>query len=320
MTWAGAAAFYDQLRGILVAGLPLRQALELAGNAASGRHRSLAPGWAAGCAAGATLAEQLERHGEPVLATALVRAGEASGRLPEMCGEIAGYYHHAVALRRLMISRLVYPVLLIHVALVAAAVPAVVVAGYSPLLLLVGPAVLWVLIATAVVIGSRLGPAATARLALLPGLRGLTLPLVAGNACLVLRAALAAGMLMPAALDLAAGACGNRVIATRLRAAAAILVASGQGNLTSALGQAGFPAVVVQLVANGEVAGRLEETLARCAELEREAFRLRSEWTARVVAGTIYGLAMLLAAATVLFLASGYVSLLDSAAAEAGSS
>lgn len=307
MTWVGAAAFYDQLRGILAAGLPLRQALELAGNAAAGRHRLLAPRWAAGCAAGQTLAEQLARDGEPVLAAALVRAGEASGRLPEMCGEIAGYYQHAVVLRRLMISRLVYPVILIHVALVVAAVPAAF-ADESPLLVLVGPAALWALVAVAVVIGSRLGPTTASRLALLPGLRALTLPLVAANTCLVLRAALSAGMLFPAALDLAAGACGNRVIAQRLRAAAAGLVANGQGNLTSALAQAGFPAVVVQLVANGEVAGKLEDALAHGAELEREAFRLRSEWTARIVAGTIYGLALLLAAVTVIVLYGGQLS------------
>lgn len=318
MSWNSAAVFYDQLRVLLATGMPIVQALELAAGVAPSPHRELGRSWSAGCAAGATLAAQLAQAGEPPLAVAMVRAGEASGRLPELCGEIAGYCRHAIALRTLVIGRLIYPAGLLHVALVAAAVPAVAMRGGSPWLLLAGPATLWAALAAAGIAARSASPTTLARLALLPGVHALTLPLVAGNVCLVLRAALGAGMLMAPALELAADACGNRVYAERLRTAAAGLSAGRLRDLTAALGACGFPAEVVQLVANGEVAGTLEETLARCATYQQERFRLRTEWTARVATGTVYGLAMLFAALTVISFWMGYVGTIKELANGAG--
>ncbi|MBA3939506.1 MAG: hypothetical protein H0X38_18810, partial [Planctomycetes bacterium] len=46
MTWSSAAIFYDQLRSLVAMGMPLPQALGLAGNTSHGRHRALAPAWA----------------------------------------------------------------------------------------------------------------------------------------------------------------------------------------------------------------------------------------------------------------------------------
>src|SRR5260221_9508608 len=143
MSWTSAATFYDQLRVLLSAGMPIVQALDLAAGVAASPHRELGRGWSAGCAGGAALAVQLAQSGEPPLAVAMVRAGEASGRLPELCGEIAGHCRHAIALRTLVIGRLIYPAGLLHVALVAAAVPAVAMRGGSPWLLLARPLGLW---------------------------------------------------------------------------------------------------------------------------------------------------------------------------------
>jgi type II secretory pathway component PulF len=317
MSWSSAATFYDQLRALVTAGMPLPRALELAGDAAGGPHRAWGRRWAAGCSGGSALAPQLTTVGEAPLAAALVAAGEASGRLGELCGEASGFFRHLVATRNLIIARLVYPVCLAHVALAAMAVPAVV-GGHSPLLLLAGPGALWAA-GGALALAARLASRdLLARLALQPGAAGLTWPLVGTNTCTVLHAAVAAGMLHHAALELAAPACGNRVIAGRLRTAAAGLISGSVPTMAAALGGAGLSATVVQLVANGEQAGKLEEALRQAAVASRESFRLRSEWTARIACGLFYGLTMLAAAFAVITLWSGYLGMINEAAAGVG--
>jgi len=155
---------------------------------------------------------------------------------------------------------------------------------------------------------------ALARLALAWPLHGLTMPLIAGTSCLVLRAALGAGMLVPAALELAAGACPNRVAAAGLADAAQGVATGAIPTLTAALGACAFPAEVVQLVANGEHSGTLEATLARCTTLQQERFRTRSEWTARIATGTVYGLSMLVGAAVVIGFYASYLGMIKQAA------
>lgn len=317
MSWSSAATFYDQLRALVTAGMPLPRALELAGDAAGGVHRAWGRRWAAGCAGGSALAPQLTAVGEGALATALVAAGEASGRLGELCGEASGFFRHLVVTRNLIISRLVYPFCLAHVALAAMAVPAVV-GGHSPLLLLAGPAALWAMIGGLALAARLASRDLLARLALTFGAAGLTWPLVATNTCTVLHAAVAAGMLHHAALELAAPACGNRVIAGRLRAAASGLITGTVPTMAAALGGAGYSATVVQLVANGELAGKLEEALHHAAIASRESFRLRSEWSARVACGVFYGVTMLAAAFTIISLWSGYLGVINEAAAGIG--
>ena len=318
MSWSSTAIFYDQLRTLLNAGMPIGKALALAGASAGSPHRQWGARWSAGCQQGLGLADQLQGVQEAPLVVALVRAGENSGALPELCGEISAYFRHALALRTMVVGRLAYPLILLHVTLVAVAMPAVFMHGGSPLLILAGPLGLWLVVggmALALRLTSR---DVLARMALLPGIRGITDPLVAGNACLVLRASLGAGMLVPAAHDLAAGACANRVIAKRLSTAASGVTTGELPNLTAALAACSFPAEVVQLVENAELSGSLEATLGRCATLQQERFRFRTEWAARIVTGTIYGLAMLAAAAVVIGFYANYMGMINQVANSVG--
>lgn len=309
MSRATAATFHEQLRTLLDAGMPIARSVELAGEAAGGIHHDRARTWAAGCAAGLPLAQQMRAAGEGELDVALIEAGELSGRTAEMCGEIAAQHRHVIALRTLVIARLVYPLCLIHVALVASAVPGVFLRGGSPWLLLAGPLGLWAAIAVAWAAVSLLGREGWSRIALLRGVRYLAWPWIAANACLTLRAGLTAGMLAPRALELAAEACGNRVVGRRLAAAAKAVLHGSLPDVTSALRSAGLPPEVTRLTDVGERSGALDTELGRAAALMRESFRLRSEWAARIACGIIYGLIMLLAAATVIMLYAGYLGM-----------
>lgn len=311
MSWSRTATFHEQLAVTLNAGLPIAQAVQLAGDTAGGDLRPQARRWGDGCAAGHGLAGQLAAAQQPEFDVALIKAGETSGRLPEMCRELAAHYRHRIELRNLVIGRLVYPVVLIHVALLALGVVLTFSSGWSPWIILVLPVLLWLSVGGAWLLFGLLGAARRARLALAGPLAPLTLPLVAANTCTVLRAALSAGMLMPDALELTAGACGNQVLGSRLAEAGRDLRHNRLDSLSAALARTGLPAIVVDHVTSGERSGKLDETLGQAAMLMRESFRLRAEWTARVTCGLIYGAAMLAAVAVVFFFWSGYFGMIN---------
>lgn len=305
MSWSSAAGFYHQLGVMLRAGLTISQAVEAAGRAGGGHHAERSKAWSAGCTAGRSLAEQLAEDGEEPLAHALVLAGERSGHLPELVEEIAQFNEHRMALRRLLIGRLVYPVVLIHVALAVPGVPSAWRDG-SLWPILVGPLSLWGIAAVCWVLlllshRSGLG----ARLALLPGIRFLVAPLIAANTCLVLHATCKAGMLFHEGLEMAAGSCGNRAMAIRLQHAAREMINGRINSLAEALSACRMPPTVLQLVEAGEISGALESNLQRAGNYSREQFRERTTWATRIVSGTVYAIAMLLAAWTVLSMYSG---------------
>jgi type IV pilus assembly protein PilC len=318
MSRATAATFHEQLRTLLDAGMPIARSVELAGEAAGGVHRERAITWAAGCSSGLPLAQQMRASGESELDVALIEAGELSGRIGEMCLEIAAQHRHVIALRAMAIARLIYPAVITHVALVAAAVPSVFMRGGSPWLLLAGPVSLWTLLGLCAMAIMLLGNDGWSRIALLRGVRYLAWPWIAANACLALRAGLSAGMLAPRALDLAGDACGNRVIAKRLHAAGKAVLHGSVANVTTALRNVGLPGEVVRLAEVGEHSGALDTELGRAAVLMRESFRLRTDWAVRIACGTIYGVAMLFAALTVIMLYASYLGMATDIANQIG--
>ena len=314
MSWGRTALFHEQLAVTLDAGLSIVQAVQLASDTAGGELRAQGKTWSTGCAAGRGLAEQLVGH--PPFDIALVKAGETSGRLPEMCRELAAHYRHRIALRTLVLGRLVYPAVLIHVTLLTMGIVLVFMQGW-PLWTILGlPLGLWLMVGGVFAALRALSPETRARLALRGPLAALTLPLVAANTCTVLRAALSAGLLMPDALELSAGACGNRVLGQRLTKTGGDLRYNRIESLGSALAHCGLPALVVDHITTGERSGRLDQTLGQAATLMRESFRLRAEWTARVICGAIYGGAMLAAATVVVVAYMGYMGLISDAMKE----
>jgi type II secretory pathway component PulF len=138
------------------------------------------------------------------------------------------------------------------------------------------------------------------RIAMLPGPRGLTVPLVVHNSFMVINAGLEAGMLMPAVLRLAAESCGSRIMGARIREQAEAIERKRTPDLTAALQAIGFPNTYVGIVRSGETGGNLDESLRQASDIARESFRSRVTWTTRVILGTIYLLILLTVAAAIL--------------------
>jgi type IV pilus assembly protein PilC len=311
MDWAGAAVFHESLASLLRAGMPIGQAVGLAGQAASGRHRQHAQAWASACVGGSPLAQAMVGCDLPPMEVALVEAGERSGRLSELSAMLARHYRHLAVTRRMLIGRLVYPVFLIHVALVVMAVPVVVprlLAGEASSLLWLfsGPAILWLVLGAVLAMLRGAGRDQRTRWLFLPGLAGCTEAWVATTVCTVLHAAFAAGMMVPQALELAAGACGLPQIEKRLRAQAARAIHEGT-LLSVALGRAGLPTGVVAQLSVAERAGSVDASLDRLTVEWQEHFDSRLSRLARTVAALVYGLAMLVAVATIISFYANYI-------------
>jgi len=319
MSWQSAARFYRQLAMITKTGISMAQAITMAGGVAGGWHGQRAPSWSEGCSRGSDLGALLAADHENPLAVALVMAGEKSGRVPEMGTMLADYFDHLLSLRTLIITRLIYPLCLLHVALIVPNLIKVVSSGAPLYQLLLYPFLFWVLVAVlSAVLVSLKRSGALARLALSHPLRMFAMPLIEANTYRVVRAGLAAGLLIPDTLELAAGACGNRAMRARLEDAGTQVRNGLLPDLTGALVACDFPATPVSLIKNAEFAGRLEEVLLQVATLAEENFRTRSLYAAKIFTGTIYTIAAVTAAAVIISVYAGYIGQIKQVAGDDG--
>ena len=306
MSWRHTAGFFRQLAVLTRTGMPIGNSLRLAGETAGAQYRAKGLQWSAGCMAGKDLASQLTAAGEPALVCALVRAGETTGKLPDLCARIADHYDQMQALRSLAIGRLLYPITLLHVALVVPLVPKIFLTEMSPWWLLAGPLTLWLVVAGLVIVGRIWHQSGLlARLALLPGPNFIVQPFLTCNLCLVLSSAMAAGLKVRDALELAADAVGNRVLAQRLRTAAKQVEAGAIPNLTKALEQMQLPGSLLALISSGEQSGTLERSLDHAAVGARESFQTRALWATKGFTGLIYTLVVVFVAWQIISMYAG---------------
>jgi general secretion pathway protein F len=311
MSWSQRASFHEQLRVMLQAGLPIGDAVRQAGLSAGGEYAAQAEAWSRKLGSGQSLSEIMAAADMPALDVALMRAGEKSGHLPELCSDISTHYRHAIRLRNMVISQLVYPVILVHVTLLAATIVLVFILNYPAWLIAAAPLGLWAVIGLLWLIWQWLPARTKAQLALSKGCGFVLWPLLAANTCSVLRAALSAGMLAPDALELSAGACGNHILGDRLRRAGADVRHGRLPDVTSALQTSGLPDLVIDLCRSGEKAGALDQNLGQATTVMRESFRMRSEWSARLACSFIYGGAMVGAVVVVVGFYMGYLGFIN---------
>ncbi len=280
-------------------------AAETAGGAVGRRARVAA----AQVALGKPLAEAMLAVGEDPVACAIVRAGEQAGRLPVLARQLAESYRLRARLRDDIVGRMVYPTILVHFALVVLPLPWVMSGKLAGWTMVLGPGLLWLSIGLTMAIAWWTGRAGLlARLALRAPCSALCWPALAADLMAVLRAAIGAGMLAPAALELAAGSCANRLLAERVMKAAADLRQGRSADLSAALEACGVRGDLLEIIRVGETSGKLEEAFGQARTIAAERFIWRLQWTARITTGTAYAIAMLVAAGTVLTMYSAVLS------------
>lgn len=283
------AVFLDNLARAVDAGVPIGRSVELAGSAAGGSLATLAPGWAKAVDHGQSLASAIT--GADALITAILAAGERSGRLPALCRLLAAQRTLMDRLRWQAIGKMVYPGILAHAALM---LPALVntVGGGNPLWILAGPIALWT-VAGAVVALWRWDRGQSPWW--LWGPLGLVWwPLITSRSCAALAAATGAGLLADATLTLMAQACGHPQVARRLGDQAAV-VRAGQTRISESMAVAGFPTWAIGSLSAAETAGRLELGAQQVGGEAAFRFEERATWAMRLISGAIFAIAALMA-------------------------
>ena len=310
MSWSATAAFYDQLRRYVQAGFSIGQALEQLSDEAQGPYKIWAGDWARACLGGEALAPQLPD--QYPLAKALIYAGEKSGHLPEACERISAFYQLCHEQKRSLIARSLYPVFLIHFATIVP-VGAFSMAGFlPPWAAAVGPTLFWLTVIIIFVAYKLLKDNATFhRWCLKFPIGVVNGPLQGTMLCHVWESCCQAGLQYPEALRQGAQVSGNKYIQAILEKGATEIEQSNGVQFADVVQRLPLHKSTRDLCESGERSGTLEDALRRAGGFEKERFESALKWATKIINGTIYGIAMLVAVIVILSAASGYVGFLD---------
>ena len=274
---------FQQLGQFTSAGIPLIQALEqIQRNPPARSFREPLQRLLDGLAKGATLAESLQSlDWLPAFDLALIGAGEKSGRLDTCFRLLADYYNERARVIQQVISQLIYPVGLIHLA----ALIFLVVLPFAALefnanlawlfakaALILSPlyvAVAWMIYATQSKHGEGWRAKIEACLRPVPLLGTARHYLALSRLAAALEALISAGVNIFEAWDLAATASGSPAL-RRAVAAWKPQVQAGQMPSEAVRRCPLFPETFANLYASGEVSGKLDESLRHLNRLYNE--------------------------------------------------
>lgn len=308
--------FYYQLSAMIRAGLPLigaLQTLEKSPPAASYRKpvaRMLAELQNRNTFTGAlaTIGDWL-----PVFDKALLEAGEKSGRLDECFRLLANYYEERAKLAREVIGQMIYPVCIVHFALlvfpVSLLVAAVLQDQWMPLLL--NKAVLFGTLyggGTALVLASSGSRSSWWRatmevvLGVIPVLGRARQNLALARLTAALEALFSAGVGIVDAWELAARASGSPALAREVMKWRPLIEVEQKTPGEILADASVFPAMFTSLYRTGEISGQLDDTLKRLHEYSRvEGHRQMQMFTRGLTIGIILAIMIAIGFQVVMF-------------------
>ncbi len=294
------AQFYHQLAQLTSAGIGVIPALEqIRRNPPASSFRQPLQQFLNELANGRTLSDSMQSGGWlPVFDTALIEAGERSGRLDGCFRLLADYYNDRARVTKMVISQLIYPVGLVYFAVFIFLI--VLPFAYSQF----NASLIWLFVKAALVLAPLYGVVALMIYALqskhgehwrariesllrpVPILGTARHYLALSRLATALEALISAGVSIVDAWNLAATASGSpafrRVVATWKPQIAA-------GRTPAELVQACrlFPETFANLYASGEISGKLDETLRRLYTYYQEEGTLKLQafatWTPRLI-------------------------------------
>ncbi len=266
------AHFFRQLGTMLESGLPAVRSLRSLETSFPGRMRRVAGEMRQRIEAGATLHDAVTGQGRlfAPIEMALIRAGEQSGRLDRILIELAERREEQYRVRKSIVTRMIYPAILLHVGIATGTVLAVVSpgGGLAAGIWFALRAVVWlygIALALYFVLKNRRGVPwfgrAIDRLAyVLPVLGRIVRNLCLVRFCQAFEATYMAGLSHPQALELAAEACGNILVENRLKQTLP-MVSQGVDLGDALQATRVFDPMTTGRLVTGIQSGRLEETL-----------------------------------------------------------
>lgn len=294
------AELYQQLGQFTSAGIPIVRALEqIQRNPPALSYRKPLQRLLDELARGATLAESLHQlNWLPVFDLALIGAGEQSGRLDACFRMLADYYNDRAHMIKQVISQLIYPVGLIHIAAFVflivlpfagsqfnASLPLLFAKAALVLAPLYG-AVAALIYVTQSKHGENWRAVMESVLRLVPILGTARQYLALARLAAALEALISAGVNIFEAWDLAATASGSPAL-RRAVAAWKPRVTAGQMPSEAVRDCSLFPETFANLYASGEISGKLDESLRQLHRFYQEdgsrKLHAFAQWTPRLV-------------------------------------
>lgn len=302
------AEFYHQLAQLTAAGISLVQSLEqLQRNPPSRSFREPIRRQLEKINQGSTFTESLLATSGwlPELDIALLEAGEQSGRIDICFRVLADYYHERARITKQALSQLIYPVVLIHVAILVFFIVLPFASSQFhaslPLLFLKAALILAPLyLGTGMLIyalqsrhGENWRSLMERALRHVPLLGKARYYLALSRLALTLEALISAGVNIIQAWELAANACGSpalrrSILAWRLQLEAGTTPAEAVSNCPQ------FPELFANFYHSGEISGKLDESLQRLHRLYQEEGTRKlnafAEWTPRLLYAIVAGI------------------------------
>ena len=127
------STLYHNLANLLSAGVPILKSLSAAASGIKGDLPKVFLTLNNTISAGGTLAEAMAEYPKsfPALDIMVIEAGETSGKLPESLETLSQWYSFLTRIKRLATSRMMLPVMIIHIAAVVAPVPLLVFSDFD---------------------------------------------------------------------------------------------------------------------------------------------------------------------------------------------
>jgi type IV pilus assembly protein PilC len=298
--------FNQELATLLKAGMPLVQSLDLLRTGVTDPLlRSVLDGVYDRVKAGAALSDAFEEHGDlfPRVYTASLMAGERSGSLEVVLRRYVAYTKLAGAVKRKTVSALIYPAVLVTLALVVVSIIVLrLVPAFSDFYasfgaelpfftrlivsasMLVSTNIVFVvgglLLAVLTVLAWTKQPAVRLRLdrvlLRMPWIGDVARKFSIAQLARTLATLLGGGIPLVNALEVAGRSIGNRYMARQLETVAQS-VREGQGLAATMRTTGLFPDVAVKMTEVGEATGALQEMLNSLAEFYDEEIETRME-------------------------------------------
>ncbi|NOX96992.1 MAG: hypothetical protein GXO98_02815 [Nitrospirae bacterium] len=203
---------------------------------------------------------------------AVIQAGERSGRLENNLRFLADYMEKISSWRRKIIGGMIYPVIILHAAILIPPVPILILQGSIPYVDTVSKSLLWIYgigfgIFLAVKISGRIPVISYLRdylLQAIPIIGGILRRLSMARFTISLSGSYRAGISIRSSIMFAAAACGNEYIKRRILKQIRIVETGGQ--VTEVLQKSKvFPEMVIEMVNTGEETGEMEKMLSKAS-------------------------------------------------------
>ncbi len=266
--------FYNNLATTLDAGLPADQALTLVESGPGGLAAAVRR-LVEAVRRGRSLAEGMARHGSfwSRFEVDSMAAGERAGRLPETLRRLAAYFETRGRTRDRIGFGMIYPVILLHAAILLPPLYLLLLEGPGAYAVRVGP-ILLIVYGVAAALGwlwrtATGGARLERRLLALPLVGRIVHELALADYAYVFGVLLATGTPLVDALRSAAGS--SRLALVRAAGGRAAAAVSEGATVCDALGREPgvFPRPLVEAIRVGEVSGTLDDALARIERTSR---------------------------------------------------